>query len=294
MSDRHVRTLCSSLWLGPARLRDSKAPNCYRIKTAPNINRNFYVYSANQLRMARIKTKAGTVEPAAEPVSSRVSATDSVLWDDYQASWIAVFAGLSVLLIVLVWGPLSRIGVHYSIGYNEGNAAYFSRQAVTGPPLYAVPPKFVYIDYPPLSYYLVGMAGKLAGNYVAAGRWISLFAYLAIGVLAGLVVRVLSGYARAGVYAALSWCIWLAAFDPTRIGFNDPHLLAVMFGMAGLYCYVRDPESKRWLAASAVLFAVGLFTGSSVVLLAGFAEQTRWPRTTLAVLLGVVFFSARS
>jgi hypothetical protein len=170
-ADRHVRTQCSSLWLDPARLRESKAPNCYRIKTAPNINRNFYVYSANQLRMAKIKTKAGTAEPAAEPVSSRVCPPDPIFWDDYRASWIAVFSGLSLLLIVLVWGPLSRIGVHYSIAYNEGNAAYFSRQAVTGPPLYAVPPKFVYVDYPPLSYHLVGLAGKLAGNYVAAGRW---------------------------------------------------------------------------------------------------------------------------
>jgi hypothetical protein len=239
--------------------------------------------------MARIKTKAGTVEPAAEPVSSRVSATDSVLWDDYQASWIAVFAGLSVLLIVLVWGPLSRIGVHYSIGYNEGNAAYFSRQAVTGPPLYTVPPKFVYIDYPPLSYHLVGLAGKLAGNYVAAGRWISLFAYLAIGVLAGLVVRVLSGYARAGVYTALCWGIWLAAFDPTRIGFNDPHLLAVVFGMTGLYCYVRGPESTRWLAASAVLFAVSLFTKQSLIAFPGAVaiELFLTSRKRLGMWLGI-------
>jgi hypothetical protein len=109
------------------------------------------------------------------------------------------------------------------------------------------------------------MAGKLSGDYVAAGRWISVFAYIAIGLLAGLIVRALSGYVRAGVYAALCWYVWLAAFDPTRIGFNDPHLLAVFFGMAGFYCYVRDPESTRWLAASAVLFAVSLFTKQTLI-----------------------------
>jgi hypothetical protein len=63
--------------------------------------------------------------------------------------------------------------------------------------------------------------------------------------------------------------VWLAAFDPTRIGFNDPHLLVAVFGMVGLYCYVRGPESTLWLAASAVLFAVGLFTKQSLIALPG-------------------------
>ena len=61
---------------------------------------------------------------------------------------------------------------------------------------------------------------------------------------------------RSAVYAALCWLVWLAAFDPIRIGYNDPHLLGMASGMAALYCYVRDQESTRWLIASAVLFAV--------------------------------------
>src|SRR3954471_10566191 len=46
---------------------------------------------------------------------------------------------------------------------------------------------------------------------------------------------------------------------------NDPHLLGMAFGAFGLYCLVRDPESPAWLRASAVAFAVSLFTKQSVI-----------------------------
>ena len=205
--------------------------------------------------MAKVKTKA-----AAEP-----RAVDAGPWVPYGASWTATFAILSILFLVFAWGPVSRIGVHYSIGYNEGNAAYFTRQAMTGPPVYATPPKFVFTDYPPLSYHLVGNLARLSGDYNATGRWVSLFAYLVIGVLAGFIVRELSGSQRCGVYAAFCWLIWLAAFDPIRIGYNDPHLLGIAFGMAGLYCFVHDSDSPKWLVASAVLFSLSLFTKHSLI-----------------------------
>jgi Dolichyl-phosphate-mannose-protein mannosyltransferase len=211
--------------------------------------------------MATIKSKAAAGPAAA----TEVRTSDGGLWGPYQASWVVAFGVQIILLLVFAWGPISRIGVRYSLGYNEGNAAYFTRQTMTGPGVYSAPPQYVFTDYPPLSYHVVGNLAKLSGNYVATGRWVSLFAYLAIGVLAGLIVRELSGSMRAGVYAALCWLIWLAAFDPTRIGYNDPHLLAISIGMAGLYCYVRAGESTRWLIASAVLFSLSLFTKHSLL-----------------------------
>jgi hypothetical protein len=209
--------------------------------------------------MAKIKTRAGAAEPVAERAAERPR-------DDYGISWGIAFAVQILLLLVFAWGPLSRVGVHYSLGYNEGNAAYYTRQTITGPATYAAPPKYVFTEYPPIGYHLVGILGQLSGgDYNLTGRWVSVLAWIAIGIFAGMIVRELSGSMRAGVYAALCWLVWLAAFDPTRIGYNDPHLIGVVFGMAALYCYVRDQESTRWLIASAVLFAVSLFTKHSLL-----------------------------
>jgi hypothetical protein len=46
---------------------------------------------------------------------------------------------------------------------------------------------------------------------------------------------------------------------------NDPHLLGLTFSVAGLYCFLLDPESTRLLCISAIVFAVSLFTKQSLV-----------------------------
>jgi hypothetical protein len=90
-------------------------------------------------------------------------------------------------------------------------------------------------------------------------------AYVAIAVFMALIVRHLGNSWQLGVYAGLCWLIWLCAFDVGRVGYNDPHVLGVAVSIAGLYCFVRQPESNRWLCASAVLFAVSLFIKQSLV-----------------------------
>jgi hypothetical protein len=205
--------------------------------------------------MAKTKTRSGAPAAAAKrPAGVAPRLSDSGPWSAYGASWAVTFVVLSMLCLFFAWGPLSRIGVHYSIGYNEGSASYFSRQAVTGPPVYAAPPRYVFTDYPPLSYHLVGnLARWTGGDYTATGRWVSVLAYFLIGLFAGMIVR------------ELAWWIWLPAFDPFRLGYNDPHLTGIAIGMAGLYCFVHGSESTRWLVASAVIFSLSLFTKHSLL-----------------------------
>jgi hypothetical protein len=46
---------------------------------------------------------------------------------------------------------------------------------------------------------------------------------------------------------------------------NDPQLLGEAFSAAGLYCYVRDPSSKRLLCFSAFLFCLAGFTKPNLI-----------------------------
>jgi len=176
-----------------------------------------------------------------------------------------VFALLSALLIALVWFPISRIGAHYEMGYNEGFSAYWQQAAANGFPIYGKAPTVAYTNYPPLSFHLIGWLGHFMGDRNVAGRCVSFLAYLGIaGFIAALVFH-FTGERRHAIYAAMMWLIWLAAFDPSRIGLNDPHVLGVALAIGGLYCYLRDPESAAWLIASGVTFAFSLFAKQSLV-----------------------------
>jgi hypothetical protein len=179
--------------------------------------------------------------------------------------WFAALVTLLFVLIACTWYPLDKVTAQYEMGPNEGFNSYFQQTAADGGKVYGKEPQFYYANYPPLSFHLIGLAGAIAGGVNLAGRWISVLSYLLIGLFAALTVERLTGVRRYGWYAGLCWLIWLAAFDPNRIGFNDPHLLGIAFSVAGFYCYVRDPGSVKWLRWSAVLFALSVFTKQTLV-----------------------------
>jgi hypothetical protein len=180
-------------------------------------------------------------------------------------SWAVALWVMLILATALVWWPLARIPARFEINYNEGWNAYLQTAAAAGRPIYGQPPQDVYANYPPLSFHLIGMVGRITGSVLMAGRWISAASFFAIALLIGLTVRRLTGAARCGVYAGLSFVIFIGVFQPEYIGMNDPHLLGMAFGMAGLYCLVSAGSNGPMLSFSAAMFALSLFTKQSLV-----------------------------
>ena len=179
--------------------------------------------------------------------------------------WTVTWCVLGVLLLAVTWYPVSKLSAHYPFTSNEGFNSYLEAAAADGHPIYGNPPAWFYANYPPVSFHLIGWLSAFTHDVNLTGRWLSFFAYLAIGGLIALIVERLSRSWRLAAYSGLCWLIWIAAFDVARVGLNDPHLLGLAFSLAGLYCYVRDPESPRWLCISAVVFAVSLFTKQSLI-----------------------------
>jgi 4-amino-4-deoxy-L-arabinose transferase-like glycosyltransferase len=212
--------------------------------------------------------------------------------------WPIILAVLAILLVALTWYPLVRLPAKYEFGPNEGFNSYFQQAAASGQRVYGEPPRFTYANYPPLSFHLVGIIGRVTGDINVAGRWVSVIAYVLIGVFIGLSVERLTGSRRYGAYCALCWLIWLAAFDVNRIGFNDPHLLGIALNIAAFYCFLRDPESSKWLRISALIFGLSLFTKQTLLafpaaiaihlFLAG--KKRFWVWTTALAATGIVLF----
>jgi hypothetical protein len=169
--------------------------------------------------------------------------------------------GLAVLLAaVLLVEPLAAVFARPGINYNEGWNAYHQRQTMQGEPLYGAPPGLVGINYPPISFHLIGLASRLTGDVNRTGRWVALVSLALVAALCGAVVRRLTGSTPLAAYTALNVVVWLAVYMPNRIGMNDPQLLGTVFSVLGLYLYIREPEKRLWLCLSAAAFTVSVFT----------------------------------
>ncbi|HTX39318.1 MAG TPA: glycosyltransferase family 39 protein [Bryobacteraceae bacterium] len=201
------------------------------------------------------------------PAGRSVSPPSAPLPAASETPWRIAFALLGVLALLVLWFPVARVPAQYSLNYNEGFNTQMAHMAISGVRLYGTTPQFVYTTYPPVSFYLIGGLGKIAGDINVVGRWIALASFFGVVVLTGMIVYKLTRQLRYAVYAGACFLIWIASYKADRVGMNDPQFLAMLLSAAGLYCYVRDPESEKWLRWSAVLFVVALFTKQSLLAL---------------------------
>ncbi len=177
---------------------------------------------------------------------------------------VAVLAGLAAVLFAY---PVVRIGLDLEIDYNEGWSVYQQLRAMTGESPYSGEGPLFFNNYPPLSFYLVGLLGRVSGDTLLTGRLLSVLAMAVIALCSGVVVRA-GGGGRADAILAVSTCLALfCSFATDYVGVNDPQLLAQGFLCAGFALYVGGPPTPARLAAVAALFAAGLLTKHNVLVL---------------------------
>src|SRR5262249_41883359 len=91
--------------------------------------------------------------------------------------------------------PVYRVFLNIEIENNEGWNAYFAGAAMGKMPLYPSAAQLITNNYPPLSFYSVGLSGRVISDPVLAGRLLSLVASGAAAAAIALSVR-LSGLPR--------------------------------------------------------------------------------------------------
>src|SRR6266436_1170186 len=183
-------------------------------------------------------------------------------------NWLApaVLGCMTLTLLALFVFPVRRIFADVEVTYNEGWNAYKQAMAAHAIPLYGAPrAQFTgSTGYPPLSFHLIGWLGR-TGSFTAAGRWVSLISLIVAGVFVALIVRRESGSPWASLFSFLLYEIGVVILLPNRVGMNDPQLLGEALSAAGLYFYVRNPQSMRSLCASALLLCLAGFTKHNLI-----------------------------
>jgi hypothetical protein len=180
-----------------------------------------------------------------------------------RAAWLstAVICLMAATMAALLWFPLKRTFTNVEVNYNEGWNAYRAEMVAKGVPLYGTPPKGfgTATAYPPISFHVVGWLGS-SNTFLTIGRCVSLLGLLATGVFVGLIVKQAGGSGTAAVFSFLLYEIGIVLLRADRVGMYDPQLLGEALSAAGLYFYVRNPDSRRLLFVSALFFCLGGFT----------------------------------
>lgn len=202
----------------------------------------------------------------ASPLSLRRAVTTDGVQATAVVAWSGVLFILAVAALQLAWA-FERLPYHVPIGANEGWNAIHAARAMLGAELYPPADAFMFDNYPPLSFYIVGALGLLTGDNIIAGRMASLAATFVIGLNIAVVVRHLGG---TRLYGILAGCLWLGIVSKSYllyVGVNDPQLLGFAVMTAGLAIFTVAPSRTGILAlASLVMVASGFIKHNALAI----------------------------
>jgi hypothetical protein len=169
--------------------------------------------------------------------------------------WLVLSLLLFFVLLTFV-GPLVRALSPAEINYNEGWNVY-NAQAALHHNLYPYRYGWTTVNYPFLSFYLIGNLSRVFGNAVMIGRMISLISLIVICVCVAGIVKKLTGHWGASIFAAtLSLWLFIATAN-SYVAMNDPQMMAQACILAAFFLYLRGPASNRVILAVALLFVLG-------------------------------------
>lgn len=209
-------------------------------------------------------------------------------------TWL-VIAFLFGLAIALLWTPLSALTAQVPLSYNEGWNAFHSLRLRTSGALYPPVAPGTFINYPPLSFYIVAGLANLIGDDIVAGRLVALAALLVTALNVGLAARRLGTPPALAIATALAFLCFVAIYFTDYVAVDDPQWLAHAFQSTGLVVLLGGRRDWRSLALVAALMVAGglvkhnvLALPLAVTLWLAFEDRralTRWlmVATTIAV-----------
>lgn len=186
---------------------------------------------------------------------------------EFQAiQWVSL-AILILVILLLLSICFIRIGFETSIDYNEGWNVYHTVRAISGQLLYDARNQWTPLNYPPLSFYIVGSIGRLIKNPNSAGRWLSFVSLLLLSLGVGYVVIKLGGRLYDAVFAGVFCLGFFLIHGTVYVGLNDPQLLGQLFMMGGLLIYLQYLQSAKsyQLFLAALFMAIALFIKHSLL-----------------------------
>ena len=182
---------------------------------------------------------------------------------------LALTLTTALLLIAPIWRATLRVGINNNEGWN----ALLAAQWMAGKPLYPAFDALSANNYPPLSFYAVGLLGRWLGDYLFAGRLLAFIGLFTAAVAVAAVVKGLTGRTRAALLSALLLLGYNASVNRRYVGIDDPQWLGHAIMLLGLLAFLAS-EKRRWL----------LLVSAGLMLVAGFVKHLLLPIPLAATL----------
>lgn len=115
----------------------------------------------------------------------------------------------------------------------------------------------VFNNYPPLSFYVVGVVGQWTGDNIVAGRLVSLLSLFVVVAAIGWITATLTGSRRCALFGALLGLGSFTSFFPHYVAMNDPQLLGHALQYVGLVVLMRGGGRSGGLVGSMALMLLG-------------------------------------
>ena len=176
---------------------------------------------------------------------------------------------LALCATALLALPVARLPMRIPFNYNEGWNAYHAVQAMSGTPLYPPADSLLSNNYPPLSFYVVGIAGRVVGDHVIAGRLVALASFLTVGLAIFLVGMATTRSPPGALFGALVFGVYALMHFPDYIGMDDPQWLAHALTTSGLALLLwrGDRTSQASGFGAGVIMALALLVKHTLIAL---------------------------
>jgi hypothetical protein len=155
--------------------------------------------------------------------------------------------------------PVASIGFDFERTPNEGWNVYHAARAAAGEILYTGDPARQ-VNFPFISFYLIGWLKPLFGNLLVIGRAISVISLFCLALCSAFIVRRLGGRTPEMLLGAAATLGFIHVQAAAWIGMDEPQMLAEALSFGGLLCYLSGRPTPLRLAACALLCCAGGFT----------------------------------
>jgi hypothetical protein len=173
---------------------------------------------------------------------------------------IAIFAAIVLPFLLFL---VARIFYRFPMDYNEGWNVMFTARLLAGGPLYVPLDDFPLtpMNYPPLSFAIIGGLSYFTGDILLTGRIVSLCSSLIVSLLIFRIIDNVTGQKSAATFCALFWLGLMTRLGGYRLVMHDPQLLAHAFSLAALCLFSewRDALTPRRVCLLALLCCLALF-----------------------------------
>ena len=173
-----------------------------------------------------------------------------------------------VFYVIAMWSfawPVYRAFLNVEIENNEGWNAYFADAAMGRMPLYPSADQLITNNYPPLSFYIVGLAGRFIGDPVLAGRLLSLVAVVAIATAIALSVRRLGGSGVAARISAAFFVATMSRFFISYVGKNEPQLFGEAIMSFAFLGFLVARSNDRGYVGPVLVMALAGFVKHNII-----------------------------